>query len=87
MVYHRQLPIVCHKAEFRFFFVVKIISYIVYIIIISDAAAQQKSLAIIAANVVFIAVGVLTMIYSYCIFNIKSMSQILNGHPQYGRLD
>ena len=39
LLYHRQLPLVCHKAEFRFFFVLKIIAYIIYIIIISYAAA------------------------------------------------
>ena len=63
--------------------IAKIIAYIVYLVIIVAAYFVQSSGIILVAEIAFIVVGAMTMIYSYGIFNISAMSYLHSSHPGF----
>lgn len=66
--------------------VAKIISYIVYLVIIVVAVFMQSKLMTLVAQITFIIIGALTMIYSYGIFNVSKMSYLHSEHPEFARI-
>jgi hypothetical protein len=65
--------------------IAKVIAYIVYLVIIVAAYFVQSSGIILVAEITFIVVGVMTMIYSYGIFNISALSYLHSSHPDFAR--
>lgn len=65
--------------------IAKIIAYIVYLVIIVVAYFVQSSGIILVAEITFIVVGTMTMIYSYGIFNISALSYLHSSHPEFAR--
>ena len=63
--------------------IAKIIGYIVYLVIIVAAFFIQSNAIIMVAEIAFIIVGAVTMIYSYGIFNINAMSYLHSSHPDF----
>lgn len=44
---------------------------------------MQVTTLILAADITFIVVGAVTMIYNYGIFNVKGMSMLNEDHPNF----